>query len=323
MSESFWTHESIAKGEAHCHEIVKRHFVEENPLQKIEVLETKSYGKGLFLDGRIQHVEADEYVYSEVMTHPALTLLAGADRKVLVVGGGPAGVVRESLKHRTVSSITQVDIDDRMVELSREYFGHIHQGCHHDPRYSLVIDDIREFVKKTGQEFDLVIFDVSEPVAGTPAEGLFGEQVLRSLKDRLAPSGLFVTWGGAAGPRSADLALDISASLNHVFSEVSAMLCQMPSYGTSWLTFVAGETDYQPKKMTPQEIQSRLDSQVSSPLRFYDGETHQHLFHLTKDIRERLQRVDQQRSTDDSNLQPRNPKLHIETSINTLQESNG
>ena len=84
MSAWNWTHEALAPGEAHCHRIARRVHSTRSQFQAIEVVETVGYGIGLFLDGRIQHVAADEYIYSEVMSHPAATLLVSCSVIALV-----------------------------------------------------------------------------------------------------------------------------------------------------------------------------------------------------------------------------------------------
>ena len=251
METQEWSIEELASGEVHCHQIVRSIHRERTEYQTIEVVETKGYGLGLFLDGRIQHVEADEYVYSEVMVHPAMTLLGGRNRRALVVGGGPGGVVRELLRHSSIASVTQVEIDQKMIEVARGYFRHISQGCWHDPRVHLVIEDIRQYLTSdANRQFDLIVFDVSEPLAGTPAQGLFARDMLDNLCNRLSPAGLFVTWAGSAGPQSGKLATAIATAVRSAFRHTAPLLCHTQSYGTSWITLVAGQTRFEPVPST-------------------------------------------------------------------------
>jgi spermidine synthase len=280
-----WTVEDLAPGEVHCHRITRRLHTGRTRFQTVEVAETEGYGVGLFLDGRIQHVAADEYVYSEVMVHPAMILLEGTARRVLVVGGGPGGVIRELLRHNCVAAVTQVEIDPEVVRLSRTFFPHISAGCWDDPRVSLVLDDVRAFLARTEEEFDLILFDVSEPLQGAPADGLFGLPMLRCLGEHLSPGGLFVTWAGSAGPRSAQLAVQILQCVRAVFPHVAPLLCHTQSYGTSWLTLLAGRQPLDPFALDAREVDARLSRQVEGNLRLYDGITHLHLFHLPRDVR--------------------------------------
>lgn len=285
MNPNEWTREGLAAGEAHCHRIARRIFTGRTKFQTVEVVETESYGIGLFLDGRIQHVAADEYIYSEVMTHPAAVMLGGSGRRALVVGGGPGGVIRELLRHRSIVSVTQVEIDPAMIELSRTHFPHISCGCWDDPRAKIVIDDVRSYLARTEERFDLIVFDVSEPLDGTPAQGLFGHPMLDRLSHHLTEDGFFVTWAGSAGPRSGRLAAGIFQAVRAAFPHVAPLLCHTQSYGTSWLTLIAGHASFDPLAQSPGEIDNRLLKQVEGTLKLYDGTTHLHLFNLPRDVR--------------------------------------
>src|SRR5919202_2913354 len=96
--------------------------------QKLEIADTVSYGRALFLDDKIQSAELDEFIYHEALVHPAL-VLHPQPRSVLVVGGGEGAALREVLRHRTVERAVMVDIDAEAVAACREYLGAWHQGA--------------------------------------------------------------------------------------------------------------------------------------------------------------------------------------------------
>ena len=100
MTQERLTKEEIAKGEFHCHRVVSEVYSYKSEFQNIEVFDTESYGRGLFLDGRIQHLQADEYIYSESMVHPAMLFLNGSCRRVLCIGGGRRHSSRTGEIHR-------------------------------------------------------------------------------------------------------------------------------------------------------------------------------------------------------------------------------
>jgi spermidine synthase len=288
MNPQDWTQEYLSEGEVHCHKITGKTFVAHSAHQKIEVLETASFGRALLLDGRIQHLQHDEYIYSESIVHPVATLLAEHCRRVLVVGGGPGGVIRELLKHRRVEQVMQVEIDASVLTLTRDYFQHIAQGCHNDPRVQVVIADIRDYLCDCTQEFDLIIHDVSEPLADSPASSLFSRQLIAALQQRLAPHGRFVSWAGSMGPRSLRLAGQIVARARSLFAHVDCITSHTQSYGTSWLTVIGGMQEWHPLAEPVMQIDQRIARQIDGELRLYDGITHHHMFLLPKDVRQAL-----------------------------------
>lgn len=284
-----WTAEEIAPGEIHRHEIVEKIYEYKSDHQKLEVLRTKSYGVGLFLDGRIQHLEKDEYVYSESIVHPAVCPLAG-NLNVLVVGGGPGGAVRELLKHKKISSVTQVEIDENMIDVTRKYLSHISQGYYDNNRVSIVNDDIHRFVETNTTLFDLIVFDVSEPLAGSPAENLFSKSLMQKLKFSLSSRGVFVTWGGSVNPIANEEACMINHMITALYPFSYRYICYTQSYGTSWLNIIGSNHDYTYGNLESQDIDAYLAQSMDGELRYYDGETHRHMFNLPKDVRNALGR---------------------------------
>ncbi len=283
-----WTFEAVAPGEAHCHEVVERQFVADDGDQRIEVVRTRAFGRGLLLDGRIQHLEADEYIYSEAIVHPTALAVGPACRRVLVVGGGPGGAVREALKHDTVEEVVQVEIDSCMVDLARSHFRHITQGFHADPRYRLMIADICDHIAAVPAPYDLVIHDVSEPLPGSPAEFLFTPGHFAAMAKIVSSAGAFVTWAGAAGPCSGAEAGAIHALTSDHFPHAEALVCHTQSYGTSWLFSVGAYGDLDLAGRAAGLVDRQIASRLTAPLTYYDGTTHRHMTALPKDLRARL-----------------------------------
>ncbi len=279
------TKEEIAKGEFHCHRIVKRTFSFESKFQRIDVLEAEGYGRGLFLDGRIQHVEGDEYIYSEAMVHPPMFFLGKKCHRVLCIGGGPGGIIRELVKYPSIEEIIQVDIDEDVISVAKKYFSHISQGCWEDKRVELVIDNAIDFLKVERPLFDLIINDVSEPILGGPATELFTMEGLSRIKSCLSINGIYVTWAGSGGPKSIHYASSITNAVKHVFPYSCSYLIHPQSYGTSWLTTIGSMFEILPLEKTPKEIDDYISDCLNGELRLYDGLTHYHIFSLPKDVR--------------------------------------
>jgi|688.fasta_scaffold518071_2 spermidine synthase len=277
-------HEQISPGEIHCHRVIRSIASVFSEYQHIEILETQAYGIGLFLDGRIQHVQADEYAYSEAMVHPAITLMKRVPILVLCIGGGPGGVVRELLKYSDIQ-IVQVELDREVVRLSREYLCHITQGAWENSRAQLIISDVMDFLVKDRRKFDLIINDSSEPVEGSHADPLFTRETMYLIKDRLLPGGMYVTWAGSAAPCSNFISARIFRTVQEVFEHTIPYHFYTQSYGTSWLSLVASQEPLMPFYRSQEEIDRILSMRISGELRLYDGQTHGSMFRLPKDIR--------------------------------------
>lgn len=140
--------------------IYKKIFEKEN-FQKIEIFES-SLGKILVLDGKIQFSEKDEKIYHEMLIHIPL-LMHENPEKILIIGGGDGGAIREALKHEP-KEIKLVEIDEEVVKACRKYIG-IDDGAFEDKRVSIVYEDGIEFVKNCNERYDVIVVDGSDPDA--------------------------------------------------------------------------------------------------------------------------------------------------------------
>tara|TARA_Y100000588_G_C14221056_1_gene910994 strand:+ start:169 stop:1044 length:876 start_codon:yes stop_codon:yes gene_type:complete len=159
--------------------------------QTIEVLEHQDFGRILTLDGYIQACQADEFIYHEMAVHVPLLGCNKGNVSVLIIGGGDGGILREVLVHNFVASVTMVEIDERVIELSNQYLGI--EGNYSDPRVNLVIKDASQFVDDAINDntlFDLIILDLTEPVG--PSANLFTESFVKNLSGLLTSTGVIV-----------------------------------------------------------------------------------------------------------------------------------
>lgn len=140
--------------------IYKKIFEKEN-FQKIEIFES-SLGKILVLDGKIQFTEKDEKIYHEMLIHIPL-LMHENPEKILIIGGGDGGAVREALKHEP-KKIELVEIDEEVVKACKKYIG-IDKGAFKDRRVSIIYEDGIEFIKNCNERYDVIVVDGSDPDA--------------------------------------------------------------------------------------------------------------------------------------------------------------
>ena len=160
--------------------------------QRIDVFENDAFGRVLFLDGLVQTTDKDEFFYHEMLVHPAL-LRHPRPRRVLIIGGGDGGALREVLRH-PVEKATLVEIDGRVVEVCKDYFGWLRPALG-GGRAELVIDDGNAFLEKTRDRFDVILIDSSDPVG--PSTVLHQKAFYQRVKRCLSPGGIAAAQAGA------------------------------------------------------------------------------------------------------------------------------
>ena len=162
---------------------------EQSRFQNIEVYETTDFGNLMVIDGFIMLSSRDNFLYHEMMSHPAL-YTHPAPGRVAIIGGGDCGTLREVLRHPEVREVTQIDIDERVTRVSEHYFPELCES-NDDPRATLLfVDGIRWMRKAAADSLDLIIVDSTDPIG--PGEVLFSEDFYRACHDALATGGILV-----------------------------------------------------------------------------------------------------------------------------------
>ena len=162
---------------------------EQTPYQKIEIFRTDTFGYLMTIDGCTMVSTRDNFLYHEMMSHPALNSHPNPET-VVIVGGGDCGTLREVLKHPEVKAATQVEIDERVTRLSDQYFPELCDR-NDDPRATLFFGDGIQWMKDVAPgSIDVIIIDSTDPVG--PAEGLFGLKFYRDCIKALKPDGMLV-----------------------------------------------------------------------------------------------------------------------------------
>lgn len=139
--------------------VTKKLFESKN-LQHIQIYETSGFGKMLVLDGTVQLTENDEAFYHEMLVHVPM-LNHKNPKKVLIIGGGDGGCVREVLKHEP-DEVVMVEIDKEVIDACKKFIG-IDNGALDDSRVSIINEDGIEFVKNSKEKFDVLIVDGTDP----------------------------------------------------------------------------------------------------------------------------------------------------------------
>ncbi|MFN5465746.1 MAG: polyamine aminopropyltransferase [Cyanobacteriota bacterium] len=212
----------------------------QSPFQRVTIIESERYGRGLLLDGCWMTAEHQERHYHEPLVHPAL---CGAERieRILVIGGGDGGTARECLRHQEVRHLDLVEIDGLVVEWSQQHLPTIGGGCWSDPRLHLTVGDgIAWAGAAADASYDVVIVDGSDPAG--PAEGLFNRAFFEQCRRLLRPGGVFATQ--SESPEAfRQVHLDTVRLLRQVFGHADPLYGWVPMYPSGWWSWTFAATD--------------------------------------------------------------------------------
>ncbi len=248
--------------------------------QKIEIFDSYDYGKVLVLDGFIMLTEKDEFIYHEMITHVPL-FTHPEPKRVLVIGGGDGGAVREVLKHESVEKVELVEIDEEVVSAVRKYFPQVASALE-DKRVEIKFQDGIEFVKSKNEIYDIILIDSPDPIG--PAVGLFEESFYKDAFSALNDSGIIV-----AQAESPFIYPDLIKQINSAFKKylpiVRFYLVNVPTYLSGVISFVLGSKKFDPIK----DFNSDRVKKFNSKLKYYNEQIHIASFALPNFFRELLE----------------------------------
>jgi spermidine synthase len=258
----------------YSYEVEKVLYKGKSSFQEIMVFENPYFGRVLVLDGIVQLTERDEFFYHEMLTHVVMHAHPGP-RRVVVIGGGDGGTVREVLKHDTVEKLYFIEIDKQVIEVSKEFF----------PAVACSVDDSRVEIKNMdGAEFirgerdiDIVIVDSTDPIGF--ARTLYAEEFFTTVRNSLAEEGMYVTHSESLLLHS-DIVGQVQNSLKEAFPVAELYATPIATYPGNWWTFSVGSM-----RLDPREIKREIKIET----KFYSDEMHVHSF-IPKGFYERVLR---------------------------------
>ncbi|SIO11237.1 spermidine synthase [Sulfurivirga caldicuralii] len=249
--------------------------------QHLVIFKNPFWGTVMALDGVIQTTERDEFIYHEMMTHVPI-LAHGEAKKVLIIGGGDGGILREVARHKRIEAITMVEIDGKVVEMCKQYLPNHSAGAFDDPRLNLVIDDGIRFVQSTRETFDVIISDSTDPMG--PGEVLFTSPFYKGIKRCLNPGGIFVAQNGVAFMQ-ADEVETTYKRLSPLFADAAFYHSAVPTYVGGSMTF-AWASDDPTKRQQPVEVIRERYEASGIDTRYYTPELHVGSFALPKYVQD-------------------------------------
>lgn len=232
LDESWFTESVADEGLAFSLRVERKLHVEQSPYQRIEVFETAHWGRLMVIDGCVMLTGRDNFLYHEMMAHPALFTHAGA-RAVLIIGGGDCGTLQEVLRHPDVERVVQVEIDERVTRIAEQFFPEL-TAMNGDPRCDLRFEDGVEFVRRAAAAcFDVIIIDSTDPVG--PAQNLFGCDFLRQIHRILRPGGVLAQQSESPLLHAESILKPLHHALADAgFDRRATLPFPVPSYPSGW-----------------------------------------------------------------------------------------
>jgi spermidine synthase len=217
--------------------------------QEVAVYDTPQYGRLLTLDDVVMTTERDEFVYHEMLVHVPLSVHP-APRRVLIVGGGDGGAVRESLRHPGVESVVLAELDPAVVDACRRFLP-LTAARLDDPRVELAFGDGAAYLARHEGEFDAVLVDAPDPIG--PATGLFSAGFYRSAARALRRGGVFAAQTESPffnGP----LISRVQSDLRAAFDVARLYWAVVPSYPGGMWTFSFASLGPDPLAAEPRDV---------------------------------------------------------------------
>jgi spermidine synthase len=205
-----------------------------------------------------------------MMSHVPL-FAHGNVKDVLIVGGGDCGIAEEVLKHKEVKSLTQVEIDEKVVEFAKEHFPEFTKPVFADKRFHSVIDDGAKFVVKTDKRFDAIIVDSTDPIG--PGKILFGEKFYSGCRRCMKKGGVLVTQNGVPFFQKNELASTMS-KFRRLFADASCYVAAIPVYIGGHMAMGIATDNRQLRRLPVKTIAQRYRKAGSFTTKYWTPEVH-------------------------------------------------
>lgn len=231
LDDSWFTEANEETGTGFSLKIKAKLYEEQTPYQFLEIYDTESFGKLMVLDGCTMVTSRDNFLYHEMMSHPAL-FTAPDPKRVLIIGGGDCGTLREVLKHPGVEQAHQIDIDEAVTRAAEKYFPELCES-NDDPRAELkFIDGIKWVADAAPDSYDVIIVDSTDPVG--PALGLFTVEFYQNCHKALSEGGVLVQQSESPLTHQKLLKEMHQAFQEAGFNSTKTLPFPQPIYPTGW-----------------------------------------------------------------------------------------
>lgn len=254
----------------------------QSDFQRIDIFESIEFGRILTLDGYLMVTEKDEFIYHDMIVHIPMATNP-CIKKVLVIGAGDGGTVRELTRYKTIEHIDMVEIDEKVVEVCKEYLPQTASKLDEE-RVHLYFEDGLKFVRSKQNEYDLIIVDSTDPFG--PGEGLFTKEFYGNCYNALTDEGILVNQHESTYYSSyADSMKRAHQRIKETFKVAKVYQAHIPTYPSGHWLFGFASKKYDPIKDLNEDKWNAL----SLKTKYYNTELHKGSFAIPNNVKEQLE----------------------------------
>lgn len=260
--------------------------VEQSPFQNIKIFKNETFGVFMVLDGFTQVTEKDEFVYHDMICHPAMAVNSNI-KNVLIIGAGDGGTAREVARYNTIEKIDMVEIDEAVVRACEKYMPTTSSVFNSEPRLNLMFDDGLKFVKEAPDKaYDLILVDSTDPVG--PGEGLFTVDFYKDCFRVLTDNGILINQHEGAFYEGDIVEMKRAhEKIKKTFPIAKVFGFNTPTYASGYWYFGFASKTLDPiKDLKPEEW-----TKFGLKTRYYNIDLHKGAFALPNYVKEILESV--------------------------------
>ena len=278
-----WYTEEHSKEAKFSIKVLRQLYSVQSPFQKIDILESEEFGRFFTLDGYMMVTEKDEFIYHEMIVHVAMATNLNIKR-VLVIGAGDGGTVRELTRYPFIEHIDMVEIDKMVVDVCKEFLPQT--ACKlNDPRVHLYFEDGLRYIRSKENEYDLIIVDSTDPFG--PGEGLCTKEFYGNCFKALTEDGILVNQHENAYYTSfAQSMRRAHCRIVNLFPICKVYQAHIPTYPSGHWLFGFASKKYDPVA----DLKADAWNQLGIYTRYYNTDLHRGCFALPTYINELLER---------------------------------
>lgn len=258
----------------------------QSEFQRIDVYESADFGRILVIDGFLMLTEKDEFIYHEMLVHVPMAVHPSAER-ILVIGAGDGGILRELTRYDRVKKIDLVEIDEMVIKICKEFFPQI--ACKFDDeRVNIHIQDGSEYIKKYENQYDLIIVDSTDPFG--PGETLFGMEFYRDCHKALKEDGIMVNQHESPFYKNDAIAMQSAhKKIFRIFDISDVYQAHIPTYASGHWLFGFASKKYHPLL----DLDADRWNTLGIKTRYYNTNLHIGAFALPTYVEELLKEAEQ------------------------------